>query len=230
MICKVLDDLFDLDILYPAVRDWPSDAQNWVAYHAEYEQKQTLNDWREIPRSLKLLLGMLLSFDISAICQDNPPPIPDTLLWGAGLHEMGNGQYLDLHLDSDGHPLTGMERRINALLYLTPDWHEEWGGKLEFWQVRDGKPVEKQHEVVPQFGRVVLFAPEEGIAHGVPEPLCCPETVTRKSLSVFWWGLPRRPAQRSRALFLPRPHGKVSNVSDAERQERAGLLENTATD
>ena len=38
------------------------------------------------------------------------------------------------------------ERRVNALIYLTESWKEEWKGALELWEQDGEKPVKISHE------------------------------------------------------------------------------------
>ena len=96
---------------------------------------------------------------------------------------MRPGDYLRMHLDADRHPLTGLERRANAILFLTGDC----GGPL----ILGESPVQ------PTPGRLVLFETTDESWHGVPGPI----TGARLSLSSYWWGLPRGAAKRGRAEF-----------------------------
>ena len=53
-------------------------------------------------------------------------------LRGAGIHRIRKGGYLQLHTDFNTYTDDGviMDRRINLLLYLNPDWKEEYRGEL----------------------------------------------------------------------------------------------------
>ena len=37
---------------------------------------------------------------------------------------------LEMHLDYSIHPISGMERRVNLIVYLNSDRQQEWGGDL----------------------------------------------------------------------------------------------------
>ena len=52
----------------------------------------------------------------------------DPLLVGGGMHMMARGGRLDVHVDFNMLPDRGLHRRLNILVYLNPEWHEEWGG------------------------------------------------------------------------------------------------------
>ena len=42
------------------------------------------------------------------------------------------GGLLDVHVDGNYRDATGLNRRVNILLYLTEDWSETWGA---IWSV-----------------------------------------------------------------------------------------------
>jgi hypothetical protein len=53
--------------------------------------------------------------------------IPDPYYMGAGIHRVANGGHLDIHADFNLHKPMMLERRLNVLIYLNPDWQQEWG-------------------------------------------------------------------------------------------------------
>ncbi|XGB38807.1 MAG: 2OG-Fe(II) oxygenase [Cyanobacteria bacterium LVE1205-1] len=73
----------------------------------------------------------------------NEPLIPDPHFLGGGLHEIKPGGLLKIHADFCRHYETGLDRRINILIYLNRDWQEEYGGHLQLWD-SDMKRCEKR--------------------------------------------------------------------------------------
>lgn len=81
---------------------------------------------------------------------------------GGGYHLIEPGGYLNIHSDFSISPHTGRFRRLNVLLYLNDGWDDE-GGHLELWD-GDGPVV----DIVPEFGRTVVFETSATSWHGHP--------------------------------------------------------------
>jgi hypothetical protein len=108
-----------------------------------------------------------------------------------------------------------MERRCNIIIYMTPDWQQEWGGGLELWSHNEetGLPKECVKKVYNKFNRAVLFDTTQNSWHGLPDAIQCPENVYRKSLAIYYVSPPRAEAEpHDRALFAP--HGDQINNPD----------------
>lgn len=197
----VLDDVFPPGLVAAAAAAWPGDEAPWVCYATPDQRKRTLgcrrhgdlvrSDWPDIPPPCRDLLARLLALDVGNWLGLPGVLVPDSLLWGAGLHEMRAGDFLARHLDADRHFLTGMERRANAILFLGA-WEPAWGGALEI----AGAPP-----VVPAPGRVVAFETTDDSWHGVT-PLACPPEARRLSLACYWFGEARGAGKRPRAQFV----------------------------
>jgi Rps23 Pro-64 3,4-dihydroxylase Tpa1-like proline 4-hydroxylase len=119
------------------------------------------------------------------------------------MHIHGSGGKLNTHLDYSIHPKLKLERRLNLIVYLNPDWQESWGGSLGLWRDDNGKPGELVKSIAPMFNRAVVFD-TTGAWHGLPEPITCPVGQHRKSLAVYYLCDRRDGAvERNRALFAP---------------------------
>ena len=124
---------------------------------------------------------------------------------GAGLHLSTDASYLQTHVDYELHPsLIGLERRLNAILFMHHEWHAEWGGQLLLCDM-NGKAVV---EIEPKPGRLVLFECGPTSMHGVRVILS--KQAVRLSCAVYYLAAARATACRTRAMFLPnRSHGGV---------------------
>lgn len=103
----------------------------------------------------------------------------DPGLFGAGLHCIPPGGFLNMHVDFNRHP-KGWHRRVNVLIYLNEIWRHEWGGHL-FLGRSDHK------KIAPMGGRCVIFETNDTSWHGHPVPLACPENVQRRSLALYYY-------------------------------------------
>jgi hypothetical protein len=110
--------------------------------------------------------------------------ISDPSFEGGGLHQIVRGGKLGVHADFNKHRAYQLDRRLNLLLYLNKDWREEYGGHLELW---DRNMSHCERRVLPLFNRVMVFGTTDFTYHGHPDPLRCPEGMTRKSLALYYF-------------------------------------------
>jgi hypothetical protein len=110
--------------------------------------------------------------------------LPDPYLFGAGIHQITRGGLLKIHADFNKSGFLDTYRRINVLIYLNRDWRSEWGGQIELWS-RDMTRCEKSYD--PIAGRCIVFNTSAHSYHGHPDPLACPEGVTRKSIALYYY-------------------------------------------
>ena len=69
-----------------------------------------------------------------------------------------NGGKLNVHLDYSIHPKLKLQRKINILVYMTPEWNQSWGGYLDLYDNSSKKkPGELVEAVAPLFNRAVIF-------------------------------------------------------------------------
>jgi Rps23 Pro-64 3,4-dihydroxylase Tpa1-like proline 4-hydroxylase len=102
---------------------------------------------------------------------------------GAGLHQGGNGSFLDVHIDFNIHAEKNVYRRLNMLVYMNKDWQPEYGGDLEMW---DAKMTKCEKKVAPIFNRCVIFETNEISYHGYSK-ITLPENLTRKSIYTYFY-------------------------------------------
>lgn len=127
---------------------------------------------------------------------------------GGGIHENFPGLRNRIHIDYNYHPKTNYHRRLNLLIYLTPEWKAEYGGGIKVYE--NGLYPEKgSRKIVPCLGnRCVMFETTEDSWHGVETIKLPPEVkgLTRKSIALYYYTEEREPektAPRHSTIYLP---------------------------
>ena len=120
--------------------------------------------------------------------------IPDPHFEGGGVHEISRGGFLKMHTDFNWNKKLRLDRRLNMLIYLNQGWEESWGGHLELW---DNEMQSQFVKIPPTFNKTVIFSTTDHSYHGHPNPLECPESVSRRSLALYYYsnGRPKEEVQ-----------------------------------
>ena len=176
---------------YPAEQSLPiwNNASHTDKSTGEYVQfeKRNIRDVLAMPPSYRQLIWELNSqrfLDFLTHVTGIEHLLPDPSLRGAGIHQIGRGGFLKVHTDFATHRDYGLDRRLNFLLYLNPEWPKAYGGDLQLWdQALQGPP----RRISPIANRCVVFSTTDTSLHGHPEPLSCPEGVYRKSLALYYY-------------------------------------------
>ena len=198
---------------YPSYEGAAASGRSYSALHET--GKAQVSDAAEFPEPVALLNEAMASeaflqtlVEITGI----EDLLADPALQGGGMHLMKSGARLDVHVDFNMTASQELFRRLNLLLFLSPEWHPDWGGRFELW---DPKVRTKQQAFEPRFNRAVCFATSETSFHGV-EPVACPPPHVRRSFATYyytaaahpdWTGghhttiFRNRPGERSRALW-----------------------------
>ena len=119
--------------------------------------------------------------------------IPDPHLLGGGIHLTRQGGHLGIHADFNWHKAIAAHRRLNLLIYLTPEWRAEYGGELELWDTTGAQLVRR---VEPKFNRAVVFSTRSDTFHGHPNPWT-PADIHRQSIALYYYTT-QRPADEIR--------------------------------
>ena len=184
----VVDDFLPDGILDEVLSEFPSPQEDaWWRFESDNERKLATRDEGRMGDATRQLLAEFNSAAFVDFLEELTGInglVPDPHFEGGGLHQIVRGGHLNVHVDFNRHPRTGLDRRLNALIYLNRDWEEEYGGALELWS-RDQSRCEKR--ITPLFNRLVVFSTTEHSFHGHPEPLNCPEGRARKSMALYYY-------------------------------------------
>lgn len=110
--------------------------------------------------------------------------LPDPYFLGGGFHETTKGGLLGVHADFRVHEELNLRRRLNLIVYLNPQWEEQWMGQLELWSRDMSTCVQR---VAPILNRCVVFCTEADTWHGHPDPLNTPDGVARRSMALYYY-------------------------------------------
>ncbi|MFL2888856.1 MAG: 2OG-Fe(II) oxygenase [Candidatus Pelagibacter sp.] len=186
----IIDDFFSKEFLNEVLNQFPNLAEQkkTTNYDNKNEVKFANNQYINFPNSIKKLFDFLnsdffLNF-LQLITNIQEKLIPDFELNGGGLHEIKKGGLLKIHSDFNKHPSLDLDRRLNVLIYLNKDWKEEYGGHLEFW---DKEMTSCKEKVLPIFNKMVIFSTTDNSNHGHPDPLNCPNNMSRKSIATYYY-------------------------------------------
>jgi Rps23 Pro-64 3,4-dihydroxylase Tpa1-like proline 4-hydroxylase len=153
-----------------------------------------------------------------------PRLLADDKLSGGGMHLTSAGGRLDVHVDfnrleNPGQPM--LFRRLNILIYLNPEWQQDWGGQIELW---DPQVKNCMLSSLPALNRCLIFQTSDISYHGV-RPVTAPAHVVRQSFAAYYYTA-EAPAdwkgQTHSTIFRARPDERFRGlvVMPAERIKR----------
>jgi hypothetical protein len=210
----VLDDFFDPALLDEVLAEFPAPgAIQWQRFDNQREIKLAAAAESAFGPTTRLLLYHLNSItflQFLAGVTGIANLICDPGFDGGGLHQIVRGGKLAVHADFNKHPRYGLDRRLNAIVYLNKDWREAYGGHLELW---DRNMTRCEARILPVFNRLVVFGTTDFTYHGHPDPLRCPQGMTRKSLALYYFSN-GRPAEEVSA-----EHSTLFQARAAEKFE-----------
>lgn len=132
-----------------------------------------------------------------------PKLIPDPYFTGGGLNVTEKGGLLDVHVDGNYHDATGLNRRVNLLLYLNKGWEKGWGGQFGIYE-DDGNTLVKS--IPPLFNRCVIFDTHDKSYHGLPDAINFPQDKPRKSIILYYYTVDPRPTSN---VVIKEPHSAL---------------------
>ena len=74
------------------------------------------------------------------------------------------------------------------LIYLTPDWKEEYSGALELWNKTKTKKIKNYF---PEFNSCVIFSTSADSFHGHPVPVSGGKNKYRRVINLYYYTVQR---------------------------------------
>lgn len=187
----------------------PDPDGSWYVYDNPFEGKYLKSSFRDVPELNILNTSEFVNYisQITGIVNLES----DEYLNAGGLHAYPNNGRSGIHLDYTIHPVSGKERRVSLLIYMSKDWNPQWGGNLKLWDENLDNETTINHGL---WNTAVLFKTNGLCYHGFPDPIKCPKGVYRKAIGVFYLTDPSEESlknPRNRAYYFPR---KTDNVCE----------------
>jgi Rps23 Pro-64 3,4-dihydroxylase Tpa1-like proline 4-hydroxylase len=211
-----LTDFLDAQVAQAIAEEFPRhDTDAWTHYKHQNENKSGLAKRDLFPPQLGQVTDELNSPEFVewlSVLTSIPGLMADPRLEGGGLHQSGRGGFLNMHADfTMNHYHKNWRRRVNLILYLNDGLEEEWGGSIEVWD------KQMQHCVVkmpPLLNHALIFNTDEISHHAFPEPLRCPEKVSRKSLALYYYTIENNPKSAGRSTnYHARPEDGLGKTA-----------------
>ena len=203
----IVDGVFNKYDLIPVIASWPKTHEHYTKNQFEVDKGSTLSekqmgeyitDFIHINfQSQQFILWLEKLTGITGLVFDCRK---------FALHETFKGGSLKPHCDYTISKVTGLQLRVNVLLYLNEDWKPEYNGCLDLY---DSKPMhggtlrESQPAVSiePLFNRMAIFtmSAKKDAWHG--SSLEWKGLTPRRSIALNYFGLPQKNAVESRTIF-----------------------------
>jgi hypothetical protein len=134
----------------------------------------------------------------------------DPTFHGGGLHQGGQGSFLNMHVDFNYHPNNPKWfRNINILIYLNKNWKKEHGGELK---LSDGRKTEGETLFIsPIFNRAVIMFTRDYTVHGY-EPINFPEGEYRRSIAAYGYTKEENEGTVRTTVWYPENGGFIKRI------------------
>lgn len=182
----VIDDFCEPEALGRLIEQIPNPDEGGISKSRDYvfaKNKFEKSNFREVGPLFEEIYSDLVSERFQKVLQTivAAPVWVDPAFHGGGIHQGGEGSFLDMHADFSHHPLhADWERDLNILLYLNPDWRPEHRGQLELRHKESGEAT----QVEPLFNRCVIMHTRAHTLHGYGR-INFPKGAFRRSIATY---------------------------------------------
>ncbi|MBV9389779.1 MAG: 2OG-Fe(II) oxygenase [Chroococcidiopsidaceae cyanobacterium CP_BM_ER_R8_30] len=180
----VIDNFLNESVAEKLVEEFPRISSMHRCHHYLFANKYELSSWSSLSNSFYILHQELLSNQFSSfICKISGESLfIDAEVYG-DLQQANNGGFLDMHADSNLHPIReNWIHRLNLMIYLNKNWRQEYGGHLQL----KSNLEEIGKKFAPVFNRCVIMLSSDTTYHGYTR-LNIPNDMTRKSIVIHFY-------------------------------------------
>lgn len=204
----ILDDFLGHEDAIQIASEFPEfEDPAWYSYNNPLEIKKASNNWNIFKKKTYQFFYHVLSPQFTEKLSTilGVKLYPDVGLHGGGFHTHKAGGKLNPHLDYSIHPKLGLQRRVNLIIYINPNWKPEYGGAFGLWENnQEGKgPGKLVKQVDCLFNRAVIFDTTQNSWHGICNDITSGGH-TRNSLATYYLADPKSDADpRMKVKFAP---------------------------
>ena len=151
----VFDNVFAPSLLRAAYYTWPNkDWANWIRIGQELKRvPYQSNAGRNLPPASLFLMDQMSSFPLEdflgPLALQKSEFFPDLSYYSDGLRSIGKVNHIPFSYGQE-HPLTGWQELVHLVLFITPEWKEEYGGET----ILHGATKER---LSPCFNRLLVY-------------------------------------------------------------------------
>lgn len=160
--------------------------QHWTEFTRNNSYMQECKNLEVAPHARKLVEKLHSSETLSWLEELSGIRgiIPDPHLVGAGYSRSFTGDSLKAHVDFNWNDRLKLHRVLSLVVYITPDWNEEWGGALDLYDENKDTVI---HSIKYTFNKCVIWKYGPVGYHGYNSPLTCPQGMSRNAFRLFYY-------------------------------------------
>jgi len=164
----------------------------WTVFTRAGSRMEEFNDFINCPTAHKITYSLFHSgeflYNLEQLTNISGL-MPDPHLVGAGFSIIREGDNLGCHYDFNWNDRLRIHRKLTSILYISPNWKDEWGGNLEYYD--DNVDVNDEatliHSATPLFNRFVVSENvKEGPYHRVKK-ISSPGDSPRCAIRFFYY-------------------------------------------
>lgn len=164
-----VDNFLDDDTVYKLYEECIAAPKGgWTVFTRAGSRMEEFNDLISLPTAHRVTYDIMYSGEFIYELEQMTGItglLPDPHLVGAGYSIIRNGKTLGCHYDFNWNDRIRLHRKLTCLLYITPDWNDNWGGHIQYYNdnVDINSTATLIESVSPKFNR---FAINENVKHG----------------------------------------------------------------
>ena len=163
-----IDNFTDDEIVYKLFDECMSAPKDgWTVFTRSESRMEEFNDLISCPTAHNFTYNIMYSGEFIYELEQLTGIVgllPDPHLVGAGFSIIRNGKDLGCHYDFNWNDRIKLHRRLTVMLYITPNWQEEWGGNIQYYDdnIDTNETATLIDSITPKFNRLVI---NENVKH-----------------------------------------------------------------